>query len=236
MNQHILDQIDKLFRLGEHPTTNPSEAANALAIAQKLLLKHNLTRASVGPAADMPTDNKVGKVEIKDDTGHTWKCSLVNVIARANLCFVVNSAGQKVSHVFGTQSNVLAVVKMFDWVSRELEYQAMRDWRDYKAHCGTESSRTWKAAFFNGAIVAIRDRLQPQVTTFANGEGKALVLANDATVKAARDRVFPHLGTSRRSINYGSDGYGAGKQAGAGVRFGAQGSLNGGARALSGRY
>ena len=228
----ILQRIDKLFRLGEHPTSNPGEAANALGLAQAMLLKHNLTRESIR-TVDAPTTEGVGKVEIHNDTGHDWKVRLASVIAKANLCTVVNDSNTKTTHLFGARTNVLAVVKMFDWITRELEFQAMRDWKEYKADSGTEASRTWKGAFFDGAIVAVRDRLQPPVDTFAQGEGRSLVLANDARVKAARDKVFPSLGRSRHTVRRDSDGYGAGKRAGAGVRFGAQGSLTGGARSLS---
>ena len=228
----ILQRIDKLFRLGEHPTSNPGEAANALGLAQNLLLKYNLTRESI-KTSDAPTTEGIGKVEIRNDTGHDWKVRLAGVIARANLCSIVNDASNKTTHLFGTQSNVLAVVKMFDWIARELEFQAMRDWKEYKADSGTEASRTWKGAFFDGAIGVLRARLQAPVDAFAQGEGMALVLANTTRVEAAKHKVFPNLSNGRHTVRRDSDGYGAGRQAGSNVRFGTQGSLSGGARALA---
>ena len=231
----VLTRIEALFRLGEHSTANPYEAANAIALAQALLLEHNLTRAAinVNGAGAAPLEG-VGQVQIKNTTGHDWRVRLASTIARANLCMVVNDTSEKTAHLFGTQTNVLAVVQMFDWLARELESQAIRDWKAYKADSGTEASRTWRTAFYDGAIAALRIRLEkPKEVFAATGAGSAIVLANDTRVKAARDRVFPHLGKSRHSVRSGSDGYGAGRQAGNGVRFGPQGAIGGGARALS---
>lgn len=232
MDTNLLTRIEALFRLGEHVTSNPHEAAVALGKAQALLLEHNLTRSQVKTGGEAPTTEGVGKVEIKNDTGHVWRVRLASTIARANLCTVVNDSSNKTTHLFGSQTNVLAVVKMYDWLSKELDFQAVRDWKAYKADSGTEASRTWRAAFYDGAIAILRDRLQKPVDAFTQGAGSAIVLANDARVKAARDKVFPFLGQSRHSVRYTSDGYGAGRQAGSRVSFGPQGAISGGARAL----
>ena len=229
----IIHRIEALFRLGEHPTSNPHEAANALQLAQTLLLKYNLDRAALSATDQAPTTEGIGKIEIKDDTGHTWKVRLASTIARANLCCVVNSSYSKTTHVFGTRTNVVAVVKMFEWITRELEIQAMHDWKQYKANDGYEHGRTWKTAFFDGAIGILHQRLQKPLDSFAQGSGRELVLANDIRVKAARDKVFPNLTTGSRRVNYSSGGYASGKVAGSKVRLSPQGAISGGQRALA---
>ena len=230
----VLTRIEALFRLGEHSTSNLHEAANAIALAQALLLQHNLTRANINTnGAGVPTTEAIGQVQIKNTVGHAWRMRLAATIARTNLCMVVNDASNKTAHLFGTQTNVLAVVQMFDWLARELEHQAIRDWKAYKADGGTEASRTWRTAFYDGATAALRTRLEKPKEEFAStSAGSAIVLANDTRVKLARDRVFPYLTTGRRSVRSGSDGYGTGRQAGSNVRFEPQGALAGGARAL----
>lgn len=233
MNDSILTKIEALFRLGEHATANPQEAANALACAQALLLEHNLTRACINTNGEAPTTQAIGKVEIKNTTGHNWKVRLLETIARANLCMVIDDPANKKAHVFGTETNVLAVVQMFDWLARELEFQAIRDWKAYKADGGTVASRTWRASFNHGAINALHRRLAKPKEEFAAGAGSAIVLANDTRVKAAVDRVFPNLAAGRRrthSVN--RDGFNSGRQAGGSVTLGPQGAIAGGMRVL----
>lgn len=229
IREDVLARIQALFRLGEHSTANPYEAANAIERAQALLLEHNLTRQAIGVSQQIPTTEGVGKVEIVSDSGHDWRVRLLNVIAKANLCRVVNDQSKKTGVLFGTQTNVLAVVQMYDWLSRELLAQSLAGW---KAYTGRDTVRAWKGAFFDGATAILRDRLQRPVDTFAQGAGNAIVLANDARVKMAVDKIFPILGRSRHTVRSSSDGYGAGRHAAAGMRLGPQGAISGGARAL----
>lgn len=230
IREDLLARIEALFRLGEHSTANPYEAANAIERAQALLLEHNLTRQAIATSSEAaPTTEGIGKVEVISESGHDWRIRLLNVIAKANLCRVVNDKQRKAGVLFGTQTNVLAVVQMYDWLSTQLLAQSLAGW---KAYSGRETLRAWKTAFFDGATAILRDRLQRPVDTFAQGAGSAIVLANDARLKAAVHKIFPTLGRSSHSVRSGSDGYGAGRTAGANVRFGAQGAIGSGARAL----
>ena len=233
VNDGVLNLINQLFRLGEHPTSNPHEAANALERAQALLLKHNLTRSQLTVGTEAPATDHIGMVDIKEDAGYSWKSRLANVIAKASLCYLVSTPSAKTMHLFGSRANVLAVVRMFQWTAQELERQALGDWRAYKADSGTEASRTWKSAFYDGAINTIRRRLQPPIDAFTAGTGRALVLANTAKVQAAVSKIYPHTTKGTHTTRRDSDGYGAGMEAGRNVRFGPQGAISGGQRALS---
>ena len=231
----IIERIQALLRMAEHPNSNEHEAAIALERAQAMLLENNLTRASVntGPEA-ATTPDPVGKVEVGYKV--SWESTLLNTIAKANLCRVIGSrAGEHKAHLFGAKGNVLTVLAMFEWVKEQLETVALREWTEYKAGRGSESSRSWRPAFFLGACLVLQKRLAPPLQAFAAGPGRALVLSNDQRVSLAVKSVFPHLGSSRTTINYGSDGYGAGQRAGANVRFGRTAALGyGGQQQLAG--
>ena len=232
---NVLERIQALLRMAEHPNSNEHEAAIALERAQAMLLEHNLSRASVntGPEAAQGAPSPIGKVEVGYDT--LWHSSLLNTIALKNLCKVIRDPSESKCHLFGARDNVLTVVSMYQWCKEQLDSMALRDFTTYKRERGSESSRTWKAAYFAGATVVLRDRLAPPLATFSAGPGRALVLVNDSRVAAAVKSVFPHVGSSRRSVNYGSDGYGAGKRAGESVRFGRTAALGyGGQKQLAG--
>ena len=232
ISHDILERIQALLRMAEHPNSNPHEASLALEKAQSLLLQHNLTRASITTSEGPAASGNIGKLAVTAAEGFAWKATLLNTIAKANLCRAVSEPREHTAHLFGTRANVLAVLGMYEWLAQQLETMALRDFKAYKFQGGAENGRTWKAAFFAGATIAIYDRLQQPFANFAAGSGQELVLANAAQVKAAMWRVFPLIKTTHRSARSG-DGVRAGRQAGANVSFRRAASLNSGQRALA---
>lgn len=233
-NDALITRIEALFRLGEHTSTGRHEAAVAMEKAQALLLAHNLTRADIHTNDPVPTPTDgIGKVDINYTASTAWNAHLLNLLARTNLCRVIRSRSTNTCHLFGRRANVFAVVKMFDWLSNELTYQAMRDWRIYKADAGTQNSRAWRTDFYQGAISTLYDRLEPAVAVFSRGSGRDIVLANTKLVDDAVHRVFPKVTKGHSSRRHIGDGYASGRQAGATVRMGPQGGLNGGSQALN---
>lgn len=221
-NGDTIDKIKKLLRMAEHPNSNEHEAAIALERAQKLLLENNLTRESV-KLEDAPTAQAgIGKVDGTEPHGYAWKTMLIHVIAKANLCTVIQTKRYKQWHLFGARENVLGVLEMFRWVTPQLEEMADRGLRAYKASGGRENGRTWKTGFYFGATATIKARLQPAMDTFAATTGHELVLVNEALVKAAVLRVYPKMKTGHRRYIRSNDGYLAGREAGAAVRLKAQ--------------
>lgn len=229
----LLTKIQALLRMAEHPNSNQNEAAIALERAQSLLLEHNLTRADVMTDSNNKTPWGIGKVEGVETAGFTWKARMLHVIAKANLCSVVVSSRENKWHIFGTYTNVRSVLAMWNWVCEQLEGIALREWSTYHDRGGYETVRTWKAGFFEGATSAVKDRLQKPYDTFAQGNGRALVVQSQADLDAARRKIFPRVTTSHCTGSRSYDGRASGKQAGAKVSFARQGNLNGGSLRLS---
>jgi len=233
MESNIIDRIRHLLAMAEHANSNEHEAAIAMGKAQKLLLEHNLVRADVvtdggnnaGPVG-------IGQIDGTEANGFAWKSRMLNTIALNTLCKVISSNHEHKWHLFGTYTNVKGTLEMYNWIVPELERIALTEWSKYKRGNGLESSRTWKAGFFYGATVSVRDRLRQPMADFATGTGRDLVVQNAGDLKTAIGKVFPHIGTRRTSGPNSYDGYQSGKASGATMRLSRQRAVSGGSLAL----
>jgi len=235
VDDNILHKIRQLFAMAEHETANEHEAAIALEKAQELLLRHNLTRASVATTPEAQTGPSVGQVKVHEDVGYSWRKRLLYVIAKNNLCSTVGMPYEKSSTLFGTQENVRSVLEMYYWVSEQLERLAHDEFKAYKRRGGREKGQTFNAGFFSGAISTINTRLTKPLEEFRYGSGRDLVLASHKALAVAVKTIFPHTTMSRSRTTMG-DGFYHGKEAGNNIRFGKSAALTGGHKALgSGR-
>ena len=224
----LLHTIRQLFTLAEHETANEHEAAVALEKAQALLLKHNLTRGAVDTQDTAHAPEGIGKVEVHEDAGYSWRRSLLNIIAKNNLCTVIGQPDRKIANLFGSQSNVRSVLEMYYWILAQLPRLASLAYKDYE---GYENKRTFNAGFYRGATNTISQRLGKPMDAFRAGNGRSLVLVNDARLAAAVKSVFPYTVRSRSRTTIG-DGYYHGQQAGHEVTFGRSPGLQGPVKAL----
>ena len=227
MESKILEKIQALFNMAEHANSNEHEAAIALERAQALLLQHNLTRADIIDT-DNETPQGIGKIERTESNGYTWKRAMANVLASSNLCKVIGYPHAKKWSLFGSYDNVKAVLEMYDWIIPQLTWLATKGYREYKNDDGTERGQTWKASFYMGAIIAIKNRLAKPIEDFAQGAGHALVIANKAMLSTAIHKIYPHLTKGRGFSTRGRDGAAAGSAAGNGMQLTPQRRLNNG--------
>jgi hypothetical protein len=231
-NENVVNRIRSLLAMAEHDGSNEHEASLALEKAQALLLEHNLDRASVAISGTTPADDRIGKVDIDQSTGFAWRSQLMHVIAKNNLCRLISSPYSKQMHIFGTQTNVRAVLDMYYWVGNQLEEMATRGLIEYKRQNGHDHGRTWKSSFYYGAVATINARLSKPIEEFSRGSGRELVLVNNGNLKDAVGRIYSRLGHTKRTVRYG-DGYRSGSQAGHNVSLARAAGLNGGPRALN---
>jgi len=217
--------IKKLLRMAEHPNSNPFEAAESLARAQKLLFENNLTREKIN-LTESTEPQPVGRVTKTEENGYQWKAYLAYVLAKAMMCTMVKESHSKSMHFIGTYDNVRSVLEMFAWIVPQLEAIAISDFSKYRKTGGTQNGISWKTQFFAGATSVIKKRLDKPYQDFATGDGKAVCLYNDAAVAKAVKKAFPILHSSSRRVAQGV-GYAAGQKAGAGIRIMPQKRLSG---------
>jgi len=220
ISETITQKIQHLLAMAEHPNSNPNEAAFAMERAQELLLKHNVTRSQVIDNSQIQeTPAGIGVIDRTEANGFSWKSILLNVLAKANLCYVIRTPHENKLHLFGTYDNVKAVLEMFDWIILQMIPMALKGYTDYKNQGGYESKRSWNTGFYYGVIETIKTRVTPAYQTFANGDGKSLVLYNDKALSTAVHKVFPYTTHSSRRVGGGYDGRIAGRIAGKNISF-----------------
>ena len=231
VEEKVLDKIKALFRMAEHPNSNPNEAAVAMEKATKLLLEHNLSRASIDVGTGAVLDASViSHMDFTEQRNNfSWSASLLSCIARHNLCKVVQSEKESKIHIFGNSSNRDVVIEMYVWVRLQLQVMADTAWSSY---IGPQTKAKYLYEFYFGAINIINDRLKKPYQEFTGTPGgNALVVYNDRALQVAARQMFPNLSAGhRRSINRG-DGYYSGQDAGRNASFSKPGSI-GSPRAL----
>jgi hypothetical protein len=132
----IIEKISKLLALaGNNPDEN--EVASAMAKANDLLARHNLTMADVS----IHNENKEGRrartrVERTQSAvkagAYKWQLWIWSTVADLNFCFIFTSSRhvqnpngsftrKKYTYVIGREHNVAATIAMASWLQRAVE-------------------------------------------------------------------------------------------------------------------
>lgn len=244
----LLDRIAKLMALSEH-NSNENEAASAAQKAQDMLLQFNLTAEHVrenSARREASAREPIGHAWYdghRSATGETevdWKLRLAFVVARGNLCKVIHFPTTKRLLWIGRTSNREVAQFIYETLIMDLESIAARNWstvlemRKYEARTGksvfpagyeewrTIHGRSWKQAFFFGAVAKIKDRLTKSMDDFRSApDSKALVVNEEGSLTLYYQTTFGgRLGTSaakNRSLD--SAAYAMGQKAAGSLRF-----------------
>lgn len=217
MSDDILNKIKKLVRLSE--SSNPNEAASAMAKAQAMLQQHNLEMSDLGAIG-----------EDKDEVGNdvfsyglrrvSWKEKLAGVIARNNFCG--NLIGKGYIRFIGHKRDLAVVEWMFKDVSARLEVLSREDFKRWKKDNPYESvhGKHWMNAYLFGAVNGIATRFHEQKKAFeaaqsAKGNtGMALMIVKSEAIDRYIKMTYQNLGTARIGYSYHSAASAMGKQAG----------------------
>ena len=215
----ILELLRRLLALSQSP--NEHEAAAAMAKAQELLFKHNLTMASVETYTNGIKDKpKIIKDFTDINSGKNngeWKAMLVATIARNNFCEVLrirNYDGSYQGVIIGQEMNTEVAKELYIWVAEQLEREVVRAISNYR---GPDRLPTFKRAFFTGAIGVIGGRLRAQWDKLRRETetSTALVVRNELMIKDFMAEEYGKLRTGRATRNKSLDGRMAGREAGA---------------------
>jgi hypothetical protein len=232
VDENILTKIRHLFAMAEHEGSNENEAGIALEKAQELLLRHNLTRATIAATSEATTGPSMGAVKLHEDSGYDWRKTLLHVVAKNNLCVTIGHPSERSHTLIGSQDNVRSVLEMYYWVAEQLERLALDGFKAYKLRGGSEKPATFKAGFFRGAVITINNRLEKPLEAFKYGSGRDLVLASDKALNLAVNKAFPNTVKAPGSRARIGDGFYHGKEAGNTIKFGRSAALAGGHKAL----
>lgn len=222
-NHNIIERIQKLLSLSKN-NANPNEAANAAALADKLINRHQLSMAEI--QATSHEQIPVGKhnTPIYSSCRRTaWKAHLASSLARHYDCALYISYGyegkNKTSNytLVGRNEDCEIAIFMFNWITNEIERLAKKN----ASGLGHNYSQT----YCEGAGVGIIEKLRSEKENLrtearAEGKGSALVLLDNKAIEAARklDQLCPNLrrtaelsGASNKNAMAFSSGREAGK-------------------------
>ena len=219
--KNLLALADSASKIG-----NLAEAETALAKAQELLLKYNLEKAEIFDHGDETEQTLISDRDIElCDLG--WKkneaqftVSLINVIARYNLCKIVHIKtaspwGGRVA-IFGEQDNIDMVIYIHIQLQERIRHLGKKEFTKYEWM--GEKKNTFMRGFLMGAVNGISLKLRTQYENFQNNEAKGnqLIRATDQLIKEAIEDRFAGGLTSGKSkalkgVNAAALGFAAGK-------------------------
>lgn len=242
-HQEALDRVQKLLRLAK--SDNPHEAANAAAMAQKIIDRHKLDVASL---EDTATVEPV-RDETLDSKTSSWLIRLAGTLAALNnvqhyyrprrkeTAWRVGAEGS--IQLIGRASDVQTVRYLYQWLSKEIDRLCDRD--------GQGEGKTWRNNFRLGAVESVGRRLreEKEVTkkeamadAFARDGEQGLLQVNSAIVRVADRSEVDAFAKSLKLRNvssrttYNDDGREAGRRAGNSIGLSNRGVTAAGARQL----
>lgn len=181
-NEQTLDKIRKLLRLGE--SNNENESAAAIAAAQKLMDKHNISEMMLNinkPDTEQITDERDPLWKGKHSRSQ-WRSRLASILANANSCKIYLKVPD--IHVVGRPSDISSVRYLFAYCEREIERLSSR----YK------NGKSWANNYKMGICDAIESKLKEARTEARNelmlergsAAGAAIVRIDNRDVEVVR--------------------------------------------------
>lgn len=227
IKHNIIERIQKLLALSK--SDNPNEAANAAALADKLINKHQISNAELQATSheQVPVDRY--KDPIYSSARRTaWKAHLASALARHYDCAVYISFGHegrnKTSNytLVGREEDCAIACFMFGWVSNEIERLAKKN----AAGLGHNYSQT----YCEGAGVGVLEKLRTEKESLrteaqAEGKGAAIVLLDKKAMEARQkmQQLVPNLGRSAGlggASNKNGMAFNSGREAGRNMNIG----------------
>ncbi len=230
-DSRVLERIAKLLALAESPNLNEAQAA--MTAARRLMLKHNVERAS-SPNAGRYTFRHFGV-----PTGRRSQAERVLAIILGEYFFVEviwvpvwrarEGKRGNVLEVCGSLENLEIAGYVYDFLTQTAE----RLWRDHKKREGIDRDAE-RQSYLYGVMSGFRDKLEKE-TAKAKQEG--LVWVGDADLSHYYRARHPYTRTTHVRSSADAGAYEAGHAAGQKIVLhrGVKEGPSGGTKLLSGR-
>jgi len=243
----ILARVQKLLQLGKR-NDSPQEAANALALAQDLMFKYQISEADLDAGDEQREREAVVDEAVYQSTSTkkaAWKSCLAYAIARGFGCHMYTmrdraGTGGHQFQVVGLKSVVQTVSYLYGYASLEIERLCAEEWeRRRSGYPGVAAARNWKNNFRLGAVAALRTRLDEQrgsqesvmagvehfrpVGIAHSSSALALYRSDAERVDQEYRGISKRLGlrrTARRGARHNPSAYSLGREAGQSLSLG----------------
>lgn len=236
VSDSLLAKIAKLLALSKDKS-NEHEAAQAAALAQKLLHEHNLSLAQVERRAGRPK-GEVGQKRqaqpIKPGSGSTWRLRLAAHIASSNFCKVLHiKEGNLLTLIWiGRDADVQVGIYIYEYLQRELErlaqeysvsqweaakLEAVDEGMSFHAYekvlrCQNRHPLLAKRSWLEGAVAGVASTLtKEQQLRLTESTSTALVAVRDQEIAQFVQKTYGKLGRGRGvSSRMDQNSYGTG--------------------------
>ncbi|BAV39381.1 hypothetical protein BPT24_263 [Tenacibaculum phage pT24] len=147
----VLDKIEKLLSLANNEGASQGEIENAMKMAEKLMLKHDIEAVDIEIGSLEVNETKV---QFEEEKGFypKWRYELLKELALANMCehfysdkrtavnvmtgmgwkYVVRKTGEYSVTIIGRKDRRKTVFKMYDLCSKMLPELAKQRWKEYR--------------------------------------------------------------------------------------------------------
>lgn len=206
--QHVLDRVHRLLALAQ--SDNRHEAEAAAAAAQRLMLRHNVASADVGPRSDY------GFAHLGRVTGRVteWERRLGNVLGSHFFVEVIwvpayDVRSQKrgsVLEAIGTPENL----ELARYVHAFLSATAERCWAEHKRAQGLRGNRD-RLSYFAGVMSGFAESLERQAKLH---RADGLVYVPHAQLALYTRKRHPRLRTVSHQGSRRGDAFAEGQRAG----------------------
>lgn len=215
--REILDRIAKLMQMADGGTQH--EAETAAKLAQRLLMKYNLSMDDVNVDIDESEraiqDDRFDMKDTWKKAEGNWVAVLYNQVAINNLCKVITHSGGRWKDItiIGTKANVSMIQFTCQQLIPRLRQAEKNQWSNYN---GYDKRGVFRRGFLFGAAVGVGQQLEAQLSQMKqedkNVEG--LIIYSDKAVQEYMANKWKHLGKGRRSGPSSRDGFQSGKAVG----------------------
>lgn len=220
----ILDRITALQDMAQMGT--PEEAANAVALIERLLTKYNLSMARVNARREAGRTSEEFVLEHFDIGARTqwlarWRRDLLHGLCQHNFCRSTYTARSPLVHIVGEPHNIRAVTELYKWIEGQIRQLTNTHWAvcPLKGVTSQSGERTWRQSFSLGCVATVIARVGLEKNGTVNqmqaleADTTALVLRKD---QEADEAFAAHVKTRKVSMRtYAEEsGYVEGQQAG----------------------
>ena len=231
-NGNIVERIRKLLRLARNKGATEGEAANALAMAQRLMLKHNIDNV----------EEKVEEVAVrgdwhKFDVDKKWQQCLVSAVAKLFNCRSLQSGTGNGVQFIGKPSNVLVAADTLQWINDQMHDLYKQARKGFQNETGLRhgdaayklNSRNFRLNFKEACALRIWYRVNDIVAAARNEIPSHMALVVIDQALAAADDIVAGLGikASGKGLTLRNSGLGAGAGRAAGDQVKLQHSVKG---------
>jgi Protein of unknown function (DUF2786) len=214
----IVEKIRKLLRLSRDKGATENEAAVALAMAQRLMLEHDIKNVE----EHVEVHAVLGEW-MNVDRGELWEQYVAGAVAKLYNCRVVQRTQEGSYRFVGKPDNIEICSDTFLWVCGQVEVLYKETLREYRRKLDKRGRANLRRSFKEACSVRINQRVNEIVAKARNDIPAHMALVVIDQSLAAADDLIKHLRPARNRKMHGGIGTQAGMLAGDRVQL--QGSV-----------